>query len=281
MLAAAGPRLRAARATAPAPGRAARKDAAVIDSLPLPRASAPPFREVEPEVTHWLSGHNSFPRARRAPGSGGATRANRGAFRVGRLQRRRRLQRPLGSGEPAERGRGGRGGRSGVRSVYQPQWGERGLLEAAGAGVRTGRQQRPEGAGGGLGRGYGLGGSERPWGLGRPSWADLASLFPVVAVRAWGLPGVLAEGSREKEMAMAEPESCVSRSELSRWPSQAPDSASGKGGAGVAGPRSARPPAPPFTPPPRPGGAGTDGACVGHLWVTAGPSSPGGPRRGA
>lgn len=42
-----------------------------------------------------------------------------------------------------------------MRSVYQPQWGERGLLDAAEAGVSAGRQQRPEGAGGGLGRGAG------------------------------------------------------------------------------------------------------------------------------
>lgn len=59
---------------------------------------------------------------------------------------------------------------------------------------------------------------------------------------------------------MAEPESCVSRSELSRGPSRAPDSASGEGGAGGAGPRS--------------GDTGTDRACVGRLWVTAGPSGP-------
>lgn len=157
LLTAFGPRLSAARATAPAPGWAARKDAAAVASLPLLRASAPPLREVEPEVTCRRSGHNSFPRARRAPGSGGEARANRGAFRVGRLQRWRRLQRPLGSGEPAERGRGGRGGRRRVRSVYQPQRGERGLPEAAEAGVRPGRQRRAAGAGGGLGRGCGLG----------------------------------------------------------------------------------------------------------------------------
>lgn len=156
LLTASGPRLPAARPTAPAPGWASRKDAAAVASLPLLRASAPPLREVEPEVTCRRSGHNSFPRARRAPGSGGEARANRGAFRVGRLQRRRRLQRPLGSGEPAERGRGGRGGRRRVRSVYQPQRGERGLPEAAEAGVRPGRQRRAAGAGGGLGRGCGL-----------------------------------------------------------------------------------------------------------------------------
>lgn len=79
-------------------------------------------------MTHRLSGNNSFPRARRAPGSGGEAGANKEAFRVGLLLRWRQ-QRPPASGERAERGRGG-GWRS-ARSVCKREWGARQLREAS------------------------------------------------------------------------------------------------------------------------------------------------------
>lgn len=84
----------AARGIAPAPGDVEWKDSATLNSLPFPPASVRPFRGLEPEVTHGLISNNSFPRARRAPGSGGEAGANRKAFRVGLLLRFRRPQLP-------------------------------------------------------------------------------------------------------------------------------------------------------------------------------------------
>lgn len=93
-LAEAEPQMQATGATAPAPGSAERKDGATLDSLPLLPASVRPFRGLGQEVTHRPRGNNSFPRARRAPGSGGEAGANRKAFRVGLLLRWWRGQRP-------------------------------------------------------------------------------------------------------------------------------------------------------------------------------------------
>ena len=129
-----------------------------------------PFGRLGPEVTHRLSGNNSFPRARRAPGSGGEAGANREAFRVG-LLRWRRQQRPPASGERAERGRGGGGGggRRSVRSVCNRQWGARRLGEA----VET----------------WAKGRAEQLCGAGRQSPGASALLSSSRRVRMWGEAG--------------------------------------------------------------------------------------------
>lgn len=70
------------------------EDSATLNSLPFPPASPQHYLGLGPEVTHGLISNNSFPRARRAPGSGGEAGANRKAFRVGLLLGCRRPQLP-------------------------------------------------------------------------------------------------------------------------------------------------------------------------------------------
>lgn len=128
--------MQAAGATAPAPGWAERKDGATLDSLPLLPASVRPFQGLGPEVTHRPSGNNSFPRARRAPGSGGEAGANRKAFRVGFLLRWRRERlpaRPWGAGSEGTRRRRQEcevGGQAAVGAHQLPEATEAGVGEA-------------------------------------------------------------------------------------------------------------------------------------------------------
>jgi hypothetical protein len=94
-------------------------------------------------VTQGPNGNNSFPRARRAPKSGGPAGANGEAFRVGRLYKRSRQPRAPASRERAELGGGysAFGGEVGAcaAGVREPEPGRRAVEKLRrGAQVRTG-----------------------------------------------------------------------------------------------------------------------------------------------